>query len=485
MKRIIQDSYDVFEMYFYKNAEGDLFVMEPLYAVILAAGKGKRMNSTKPKVLHQICGKPIVCHILEQLSALRPEKSIMIVGHQSEQVRAQVGDQVIYKEQEQQLGTAHAVLQAKEELKDLAGITLILNGDHPLFTKETLLKLVRKHREEAAAATILTACVEDPTGYGRVIRDQDGCVKRIVEHKDASEEERRINEINTGTFCFDNQKLFQVLDKVNNQNAQGEYYLPDVISIFKELDEKVVAEKVLNPEEALGVNDRVQLALAEKYMRQRIIRQHQLNGVSIVDPENTYIDADVVIGSDTVIEPGTFLRGKTKIGKNCHIGPQADLTDVDVEDEVSIRYAVISDSKIDQHTTVGPYVYIRPQTHLGKKTKIGCFVDLKKAQLGEGSKISHLAYVGDAKVGRDVNIGCGVVTVNYDGVKKHQTIIHDHAFIGCNVNLVAPVTIEREAYVAAGSTITDNIPERSLAIARERQTNKVNYVEKLWRKKNK
>ena len=443
------------------------------------------MKSTKPKVLHHICGKPIVCHVLDQLSALGAEKSIMIVGHQSEQVREQVGDQVLYKEQKEQLGTAHAVLQAKEELVNQKGITLVLNGDHPLFTKDSLLQLIKKHREEKAAATVLTACVEDPTGYGRIVRDEDGCVKRIVEHKDANEEERNIHEINTGTFCFDNQKLFSVLDKVNNDNAQGEYYLPDVISILKELNEKVVAEKVLNPEEALGVNDRVQLALAEKLMRERIIQKHQLNGVTIVDPANTYIEPDVVIGCDTVIEPGTFLRGKTEIGENCHIGPQADLTNVDVEDEVSIRYAVISDSKIDQQATVGPYVYIRPQTHLGEKTKIGCFVDLKKAQLGEGSKISHLAYVGDAKVGRNVNIGCGVVTVNYDGVKKHQTIIHDQAFIGCNANLVAPVTIEKEAYVAAGSTITDDIPEKSLAIARERQTNKVNYVEKLWRKKNK
>lgn len=459
--------------------------MEPLYAVILAAGKGKRMKSKKPKVLHHICGKPIVCHILDQLSYLKPKKSIMIVGHQSQQVREEVGNRVIYQEQKEQLGTAHAVLQAKEELKDQKGITLVLNGDHPLFTKDSLLKLVQKHQEEGAAATVLTACVDDPTGYGRIIRDEDGCVNRIVEHKDANDEERNIREINTGTFCFDNEKLFQVLDKVKNDNAQGEYYLPDVISILKELNEKVVAEKVMNPEEALGVNDRVQLALAEKYMRERIIRKHQLNGVSIIDPANTYIEPDVVIGCDTVIEPGTILRGKTKIGENCQIGPQADLTDVTVEDQVRIKYAVISDSKIDQHATVGPFVYIRPQTHLGERTKIGCFVDLKKARLGEGSKISHLAYVGDAEVGRDVNIGCGVVTVNYDGVKKHQTVIHDHAFIGCNANLVAPLTIEREAYVAAGSTITDDIPQKSLAIARERQTNKINYVEKLWRKKNK
>lgn len=459
--------------------------MEPLYAVILAAGKGKRMRSKKPKVLHHICGKPIISHVLDQLSMLGTKKSIMIVGHQSELIQEQIGNQVIYIEQKEQLGTAHAVLQAKSELMNQQGITLVLNGDHPLFTKETLQQLIQKHQEEGAAATVLTACVDDPTGYGRIIRGEDGCVDRIVEHKDANEEERKINEINTGTFCFDNQKLFAALEKVDNHNAQGEYYLPDVISILKKQDEKVVAEKLLNPEEALGVNDRRQLAEAEKYMRERIIRRHLLNGVTIVDPANTYIETDVEIGCDTVIEPGTFLRGSTRIGEGCHIGPQADLTDVVVESDVSIRYAVISESKIDHQATVGPFVYIRPQTHLGAKTKVGCFIDLKKAQLGDGAKISHLAYVGDAEVGRDVNIGCGVVTVNYDGIQKHQTIIKDRAFVGCNANLVAPVTIEEDAYVAAGSTITDDIPEKSLAIARERQVNKVNYVEKLWKKKKK
>lgn len=458
--------------------------MDQLYAVVLAAGKGKRMKSKKPKVLHHICGKPIVSHVLDQLDRIGAEKKIMIVGHLAEHVRNHIGDQVTYVEQKEQLGTAHAVLQAKSELFDREGVTLVLNGDHPLFTKETLLRLIHKHKEEGAAATVLTANVDDPTGYGRVIRNGDGTVHRIVEHKDANEEELQVKEINTGTFCFDNQKLFAALLEVNNDNAQGEYYLPDVISILKKNDEKIAAEGVSTPEEAMGVNDRIQLAQAEKHLRDRIIREHMLNGVTIIDPENTYIESDVIIGHDTVIEPGTFLRGSTKIGVGCHIGPQADLTNVEIEDQVQIRYAVVSDSQIEQEATVGPYVYIRPDTHLGEKSKIGCFVDLKKASLGNGSKISHLAYVGDAEVGQNVNIGCGVVTVNYDGVKKHQTQIKDEAFIGCNANLVAPVTIEKGAYVAAGSTITDDIPEKSLAIARQRQTTKIDYVDKLWKKKN-
>lgn len=468
---------------FLEKIEGDFFIMDQLYAVILAAGKGKRMKSKKPKVLHHICGKPIVSHILDQLEKVGTTKNIMIVGHLSEQVRAQVGEKVVYVEQKEQLGTAHAVLQARSELMDQEGITLVLNGDHPLFTQETLSKLIEKHREEGAAATVLTARLDDPTGYGRVIRNGDGSVHRIVEHKDANETELSVREINTGTFCFDNQKLLAALDQVNNNNAQGEYYLPDVISILKEQDEKICAEEIVDSNEAMGVNDRLQLAQAEKYMRERIIKQHMLNGVTIVDPANTYIEPDVTIGHDTVIEPGTFLRGSTQIGTNCQIGPGADLTNVQVDDEVNIKYAVISDSQIDQASTVGPYVYIRPDTHLKEQTKVGCFVDMKKAVLGKGSKISHLAYVGDAEVGEDVNIGCGVVTVNYDGVKKHKSTIKDRAFIGCNTNLVAPVTVGEDAYVAAGSTITDDIPKKALAIARERQTNKINYVEKLWKEK--
>lgn len=459
---------------------------QEVYAVVLAAGKGTRMKSKKHKVLHPVCGKPMIDHILEQLSQIEPAKTLLVVGHLGETLEEHLGDSVEFVYQEEQLGTAHAVLQTKPYLEDLEGITLVLCGDTPLLTSETLCKLIKKHREENAAATVLTAVVEDPTGYGRVVRQEDGRVDRIVEHKDATDEERKINEINTGTYCFDNQKLFAALSLVKNDNAQGEYYLPDVLSILREQGDIICAKILEDPNEAMGINDRIQLSEVEKQMRLRILQKHMKNGITIIDPENTYIEADVIIGADTVIEPGTFLRGSTVIGENCHIGPQVDLTDVIVDDEVHIRYAVIDNSQIHHQAQVGPYAYIRPGTKLGENTKVGAFVDLKKAQIDKGSKISHLAYVGDAKVGENVNIGCGVVTVNYDGVKKHQTIIEDGAFIGCNVNLVAPVRVEKGAYVAAGSTITRDVPSNALAIARQRQTNKEDYASKLMeRKKNK
>jgi bifunctional UDP-N-acetylglucosamine pyrophosphorylase/glucosamine-1-phosphate N-acetyltransferase len=453
--------------------------MQHIYAVILAAGKGTRMKSKKHKVLHSICGKPMIDHILAQLSQLDAKKTIMVVGHLGESLQEHLGEQVQFVEQEEQLGTAHAVMQTEPLLKQEEGITLVLNGDHPLFTANTLKQLLETHHTSGAAASVLTATMEDPTGYGRVVRRADGQVDRIVEHKDATEAERLIKEINTGTYCFDNQKLFSTLSLVNNNNAQGEYYLPDVISILREQGHKISAQVIGDVDEAMGVNDRIQLAQAAKFMQARINREHMKNGVTIVDPENTYIEADVVIGADTVIEPGTFLRGQTVIGEGCHIGPNADLTDVIVEDEVRVRYAVIDASRIASEAAVGPYVYVRPGTELGEQTKVGCFVDLKKAKLGRGSKVSHLAYVGDAEVGKGVNVGCGAVTVNYDGVNKHKTVIEDGAFIGCNVNLVAPVRVEKGAYVAAGSTVTKDVPEDALAIARERQTNKENYVSRL------
>lgn len=458
--------------------------MENLYAVILAAGKGTRMKSKKHKVLHPVCGKPMVQHVIDQLSALGTTKTILVVGYLGDEVKNALSDDIHFVDQEEQLGTAHAVLQAKPLLENEQGITIVLNGDSPLFTKETLAKLIEKHRESGAAATVLTARISDPTGYGRIVRGDDSSVERIVEHKDATEEERLITEINTGTFCFDNQKLFAALAEVNNDNVQGEYYLPDVLSILRENGDLISAEILEDANEAMGVNDRIQLAEAERVMRERILRQHMLNGVTIVNPENTYIEVDVIIGCDTVIEPGSFLRGHTVIGESCHIGPNADLTNVSIADDTKISYSTISESIIDSKVTVGPYVYIRPGTKLGKKVKIGCFVDLKKVELGSGSKVSHLAYVGDAEVGENVNIACGVVTVNYDGVNKHKTIIKDNAFIGCNVNLVAPVTLESGAYVAAGSTITDHVPEYSFAIARERQVTKEGYVHQLMNKIN-
>lgn len=453
--------------------------MKALYAIILAAGKGTRMKSKKHKVLHAICGKPMIDHVLDELAKIGPQQTFLVTGHEASSVQEHVGDRVVYVEQKEQLGTGHAVMQTAPLLGDKNGMTLVLNGDHPLYTSETIVKLLEKHEKSGAAATILSAKVHNPTGYGRIVRSSSGEVDYIVEHKDASSEERAINEVNTGTYLFDNQKLFRALQFVNNDNAQGEYYLPDVISILKNQGETVQVEVISDADEAQGINDRVQLAEAESYLRQRILHQHMVQGVRIVDPQHTYIDATVQIGPDTIIEPGVFLRGNTSIGEGCHIGPNVDMTDTHLGDHVHVRYAVLQESEVQAESRVGPYAYLRPNTVVEEEAKIGCFIDLKNARIGRKTSISHLAYVGDADVGENVNIGCGAITVNYDGKNKHKTVIEDNTFIGCNANLVAPVTVKKGAYVATGSTITESVPENTLAIARERQINKLNYVPKL------
>lgn len=457
--------------------------MEKLYAVILAAGQGTRMKSEKHKVLHSVCGKAIIDHILDALTRIGVDETIVIVGHHAEQVRSHVGERARFVEQKELLGTAHAVMQTASLLKGREGTTLILYGDHPLYRAETFSRLVERHRRLGAAATLLTAVLPDPTGYGRVIRGEGDEVFRIVEHKDASSEELKVREVFTGTVCFDNLRLFDALSRVKNDNNQGEYYLPDVIPILREQGDRIAAEIVGDYEEAMGVNNRVQLAEAEAAMNRRLLKEHMLNGVTIIDPANTYIEADVVIGRDTVIYPGSYLKGRTVVGERCTIGPQADLTDVTVGDGATLRYSVLQECAVEERSQVGPFAYIRPGSRLETGTKVGCFVDIKNARLGRGSKVSHLGYVGDADVGEGVNIGCGAVTVNYDGVKKHRTLIGDGAFIGCNVNLVAPVTVEKGAYVAAGSTVTDDVPEDALAIARERQVNKPGYAKRLIKKK--
>lgn len=456
--------------------------MSKIHAVVLAAGQGTRMKSKLYKVLHPVCGKPMVQHVVDTLASMQVEDIVVVVGHGADAVRAKLGEGVTYALQEEQLGTAHAVQQAAPFLRDKEGTTILMYGDVPLLSAETLSALLAYHEEQQAAATVLTAVLSDPTGYGRIVRNETGEVLRIVEHKDANEEERAVREINTGIYCYDNRKMWKALAEVKNDNAQGEYYLTDCIGILRNAGEKVVAFEAKDPEETMGVNDRVQLSEAEAYMRRRILLNHMRNGVTIIDPSSTYIEADVAIGADTVIQPGSFLRGRTTVGADCVIGPQADLTNVEVADGVSITYAVMVDARIETKSTVGPFAYVRPGTHIGPHVKIGDFVELKNAKIGEGTKIPHLSYVGDAEIGEGVNIGCGTITVNYDGAVKHKTVVEDGAFIGCNANLIAPVTVGRNAYVAAGSTIHQDVPENALAIARERQVNKLDYANRLPRK---
>lgn len=452
------------------------------FAVVLAAGQGTRMKSKLYKVLHPVCGKPMVEHVIDQVSTLGLHKIVTIIGFGAELVKSQIGSRSEYALQEEQLGTAHAVIQAKDLLQDEKGTTLIVCGDTPLITSETFEKLLKHHEETNAKATILTAYTEDPTGYGRIIRKSTGEVEKIVEHKDASEEERAINEINTGTYCFDNESLFKALALVSNDNVQGEYYLPDVIEILKNQGEIVAAYQTEHFEETLGVNDRVALSQAEETMRKRINKKHMINGVTIIDPNSTYISADAIIDSDTVIQPGSVISGKTTIGSDCIIGPHSEIKDCKIGNHTTIRQSVAHDSEIGSEVAIGPFAHIRPGSQIFDEVKIGNFVEIKKSVFGKGSKASHLSYIGDAKVGSDVNLGCGSITVNYDGQNKFLTTIEDGAFIGCNSNLIAPVTVGKNAYVAAGSTITDDVPSESLSIARSRQVNKEDYVNRLKNK---
>lgn len=449
--------------------------MSNQYAVILAAGQGTRMKSKLYKVLHPVCGKPMVQHVSDMLGRIGFDETVIVVGHGADAVKAQLGEDVHYVLQSEQLGTGHAVLQADGLLQDKKGITVVLAGDTPLLTEETITALIQEHHNQQAKITVLTALAEDPTGYGRVIRDADGLVQRVVEHKDASDEEKAVREINTSTYCFDNELLFQALKEVGNDNAQGEYYLPDVIEILQKKGEIIAAYQCPNFSETFGVNDRVALASAEKLLKERINEGWMRAGVTIIDPATTYISADAEIGQDTVLHPGVSIKGKTIIGQNCVIGANSEICDSQLADGVEVRQSVIHDSTVASNVTVGPFAHIRPGSELGAEVRIGNFVEVKKSSLGKGAKAAHLSYVGDAEVGENVNLGCGTITVNYDGVNKHKTTISDGAFIGSNSNLVAPVHIGKNALVAAGSTITDDVPGESLSIARARQVNKEDY----------
>ncbi|WP_125768239.1 bifunctional UDP-N-acetylglucosamine diphosphorylase/glucosamine-1-phosphate N-acetyltransferase GlmU [Lapidilactobacillus wuchangensis] len=449
------------------------------YTVILAAGQGTRMKSKLYKVLHKVCGRSMVDHVLTQVELTEPEQVVTVVGHGAEAVEDLLGDRSKYAFQEEQLGTGHAVLQAEAQLGDKEGMTLIVNGDTPLLTAKTFEKLFAYHQAKGAKATILTARADDPTGYGRIIRNDLGIVEKIVEQKDASREEAAVHEINTGVFCFDNQALFKALHQVTNHNAQGEYYLTDVIQILKNQGEIVAAYQTPDFTESLGVNDRVALSNATRIMQQRINEAHMRNGVTMINPETTYIDVDVKIGNDTVIEGQVNLKGQTTIGSDCYIGSNSEIVDSKISDHVHVTSSTIEEAEMASGSNIGPNSHLRPKAKIGHDVHIGNFCEVKNATIGDRTKVGHLTYVGDATLGTDINVGCGVVFVNYDGVHKFHTNVGSHSFIGSNSNIVAPVEMADHSFVAAGSTITDDVPKHAMAIARARQTNKNDYWDKL------
>ena len=452
-----------------------------LFVVILAAGKGTRMKSARPKVLHALLGRPIIEHVLRTSDPLRAEQSIVVVGHGAADVQAALGHRpaLQFVTQSPQLGTGHALLQAEPVLAGKSGTVLLLYADVPLLRSQTLTRLLEHHRASKATATVLSAELADPYGYGRIVRGADGRVQRIAEERDASADEREIREINSGIYCFDLRPLFPALRQLAADNSQGEYYLTDLIAQYQQRHLTVETLRLDSAAELRGVNTRVDLAELGAELRARKNRDVMLSGVTLEDPATTYIDLDVAIGPDTVIGPNVLLQGSTSIGAGCRIHAGSRLTNAVLAERVTVLdRSVVVDSEIGAGAQVGPFSHLRPHSIVGENAHIGNFVELKKTTVGRGSKANHLAYLGDATIGDHVNVGAGTITCNYDGAAKHPTVIEDGAFIGSDSQLIAPVTIGKGAYVAAGSSITKDVPADALAIARGDQVNKPGWVAK-------
>lgn len=449
-------------------------------AVILAAGKSTRMRSCLPKAIHPLCGLPLSRHVADACRTAGIRRVVVVVGYEADAVRTALGDDLEYALQSEQRGSGDAARAAEPLLRDHTGPVLVLAGDVPLLRPETLERLIARHRETGAAATLLTAVLDDATGYGRIVRNADGTVARIVEERDANAEERAIREWNPSIYCFDGPALFASLASVRSDNAQGEYYLTDVIGILTSQGKRVEAVPTDDAREVQGVNNRVELAEVTRVLRERILRRLMLSGVTVSDPAATYVDVDVEVGQDTVLEPGTFLQHGSRVGERCSIGPNTRIVASTVGDETSIVASQVDHSEVGSHVRIGPYANLRPGAHIGDHAHVGDFVEIKNSRLGEHVSASHLTYVGDSDVGANTNIGAGVVTCNYDGIRKHKTAIGEGAFIGTHATLVAPVTVGDGAFVAAGSVVTEDVPSYALAIGRARASVKPDWARR-WK----
>lgn len=447
-------------------------------SIVLAAGKGTRMKSKTPKVLHQVLKKPMIMHVIDNLKSSGVTNIISVVGHQADLVEKVIGNQSSIIEQKEQLGTGHAVLMCIDQLKILSGATIIICGDTPLITSETISQLIAHHNSNNNDATILTGVLEDPKAYGRIIRDCENNVTGIVEMKDASSNQLSIKEFNTGTYIVNNDKLVKYLPLIDNNNSAKEYYLTDLISLMSKDNLKIDGFVLDDLDQTLGINDRVALELANRLLKESINKKHMLNGVTITDSASTYIGIDVTIGQDTIILPNTMILGKATVGEDCIIGPNTELVNSTVHNNSTILFSHVTNSYIKSNVKIGPYARLRQDCIIEEDVNIGNFVEFKNVQFGKNSKSAHLTYLGDASIGNNVNIGCGTITVNYDGINKFRTTIEDSVFVGCNSNLIAPVTLKKDSYVAAGSTITVDVPEKSLVVARSRERIIENYRRK-------
>src|SRR5215472_8435420 len=460
--------------------------MSVITAVILAAGDATRMRSSRPKVLHELCGRRLIDYPINAAAALGA-RVVVVVGRHADLVieAVKAATDAVFVEQKERLGTAHALLQAREACGQDDGVVLVLPGDMPLLSEATLRRLVERHRASGAAMTVLTADLDDPTGYGRVVREA-GRPVAIVEHRDATPDQRKIREVASSTYCFDSRHLWTALAKVTPQNQQGEYYLTDLVAILRQDGRVVEAVKMEDPREGMGVNDRRQLAELAALIRRRTLERLMLAGVTVLDPANTYVDDTVEIGADSVLHPGVILEGRTKVGAECVIGVGSYLRQSRLGDRVLLRpYCVLDEATVEDGASLGPFCHLRPLSQVGGGAKIGNFVELKKSRIGRGAKVPHLSYVGDATLGADVNFGAGAITCNYDGVAKHETVVGDGAFIGTNSSLVAPVTVGEGAYVGAGSVITKDVPPGALAVTRAPQAIREGWAAKKGKHKKK
>jgi bifunctional UDP-N-acetylglucosamine pyrophosphorylase/glucosamine-1-phosphate N-acetyltransferase len=456
--------------------------LDGIATIILAAGKGTRMKSEVVKVLHPILGLPMLFYPIDlSLNGIKAEKTIVVVGYQADRIKERVKNpQIQFVLQEEQLGTGHAALQAIPFLKTFTGTALILCGDVPLVKADTLRTFIGAFEEGDSPLSVLTTVVEDPFGYGRILRTPEGWLEKIVEEKDASEKERSIREINTGIYCVKAPFLIKGLGEIGKDNAQDEYYLTDLVEVAKKKGLRCSAHIVSDPVEVMGINTRVDLAMANEVLRQAKLKDLMLSGVTMVDPKTTYVDQTVEVGKDTILYPNCHLQGRTKIGERCILEPNSKVSDSIVGNDVTIRSnSVITESKIEEGASIGPFSHLRPLTEVKTKAKIGNFVEVKKSVIGRGSKANHLTYIGDSMVGEDVNIGAGTITCNYDGFEKHPTVIGDRVFVGSNVELVAPVKVGNGSTIGAGSTITKDVPGGALAISRTKQKNIKGWSKKV------